>query len=81
MAPEQSMTSAITQAAIQATKAAIMAVREAEAPAKHGRPLHIVPRGSGLALRQPPFHWKAQDKYNELNNFKINVRNTSLMKL
>ena len=55
MTSEQSMVQTIAQAAIDAAKAAKMAVRKAEGPTKSRR--------------------LAQDKYDELNNFKIEVRN------
>ena len=54
---------------------AIIAVRKVQTLLKV-EDLHMQwPRASGPELRQPPFDWKEQDKYNELNNFKINVRN------
>ena len=79
MASDQSMTQAITQAAIEATKVAIMAVREVEGPIE-SRPVHVVPRKRWPALRQPTFDWKAQNKYKHLNNFKIEVRNIFMVR-
>ena len=69
MAAEQSMTEAIMQAAIKATKETIMATREAENPVNNARPVHTAPRSGGLASNQSTFDWKAADKYQELYNF------------
>ena len=69
-ASEQSM----TQGAIEATEAAIVAAREAGGPTKRGRPAHAVPKASESGLYQPTFDWKAQGECNELNNFKTEVR-------
>ena len=79
MASDQNMTQAITKTAIEAAKAAIMAVGEAEVSAKSRRPAHAVLRASGPALKKLTFEWKAQDKYNELCSIKITIRNTFLM--
>ena len=54
-------------------------MREAEGPVEIRRPVHVEPRASGLALRQPTFDWEAQDKYNPLNSFKIEVRKIFMM--
>ena len=72
------MTQAITQTVAGAAKAT-MVVREAEGPTKSRRPVHAVSRSSGPALKQPTFNWKAQDKYDELKNFKMDVINTFIM--
>ena len=79
MASDQNMIQAITQVATEAPKAARMAVREAEDPAKSRRPAHAVSRAIGPALRKPIFDWEAQNKYDQLNNFKIQVRNIFMM--
>ena len=42
---------------------------------KSGRPVHTAPRASLPVMRQLTFDWKMQDKYNELNNFNIEVGN------
>ena len=41
--------------------------------------MQVVLRATGPALRQPTFKSKVHDKYNELNNFKTEVRNIFLM--
>ena len=56
-----------------------MAMRGAEGPAKIRRPVYMVPRANGPALTQPTFDWKAQNKYNELNNFRTEARNIFIM--
>ena len=63
------MTQAITQADIEANKAAITVARETEAATECRSSGHVAPRVSGLTLRQPKFDWKAQGKYYKLNNF------------
>ena len=81
MPSDQSMTHAITQAAIQYTKAAIMAMRKAEGLTDNQRPTCTAPRASVPALSQPRFDWKAQDEYNEVNVFKIEVRNIFMLNI
>ena len=61
----------MVQAGIETIKGVIMAVRETEGPTKSRRAMQAVPRAGGPKIRQLTFNWKAQDKYNELNNFKI----------
>ena len=75
MAAEWSMGQAIMQAAIEAIKGAILAVREADNPVNGVRPIHTIPRLDSLVWRQPTFDWKAADKYQELFSFKIVVNN------
>ena len=70
------MTQSIMHTVIEDIKAAIMAVSKAESPSKSGRPVQMMLRKNGPALQQLTFDWKAQDKHNELNIFKIKVRNT-----
>ena len=55
MAAEQSMVKAVMQAAIEATKAAVMAVREADNPVISARPIQRMPRSGS--------------KYQEVYNF------------
>ena len=43
---------------IKATKATIMAVREADKPVNNARPIHTMPRSGDPVLRQPTFDWK-----------------------
>ena len=66
------MTGGITQAAIEATKAAVhvLAVTRDEAGSKHRN--ESVGTGSklgGPTWKQPTFDWRATDKYMELRNF------------
>ena len=75
MATEQSMSQVIMKAAIKATKAVIMAGREADKQVSNARPIHTMPRSCDLALRQPMFDWKTSDKYQKLCNFDIKVKN------
>ena len=74
MTIDQSMTHTITQVVIEAVKAAIMSVRKEKGPAERRRPALVASKASGPALRQPTFGWIAQDKYNKLTNFTIEVR-------
>ena len=75
MAVEQSMMQATLQAAIEATKATLITVREADKPFNNVSPIHKTPRLGSPVLRQPMFDWKATHKYQELCNFKIEVKN------
>ena len=50
MATEQSMKQAMTQGAIEAAKAALMVVRDAESPINSRRPAHVAQRESVPAL-------------------------------
>ena len=63
MASEQSMTQAITPAAIEAAKAAIMTFREAQTQIDDARLIQTAPRMGTPTLKQPMFNWKIQDKY------------------
>ena len=74
MASKESMTQVLSWVAIKAAKTAIMAMTEAEGLSKSRRASHLVERASRPTMRQPTFDWKAQDKFNELNNFKIKGR-------
>ena len=69
------MTHAMMKAAIAGAKAAIMTVREADNLVSNARPLHTTPRLGSPALRQQMFDWKARDKYQELCNFPLEVKN------
>ena len=73
MAADQSMTQAIMQVAIEATKAVVMAVIEVDNPVNNARPIHVMPRSGILALRQPTLAWNVADKFQELCNFEIDV--------
>ena len=63
------------QTVTEATKAAIIAVREVDHPFNNARPKHKTPRSGGPALGQPTFNWKTIDKYHEVYNFEIKVKN------
>ena len=73
MAAEQNMTKAIMQAAMEAAKAAIMVIKEAENSVSTAKPIQMMPKTGDLALKQPIFDWKVPDKYQELQNIKIEV--------
>ena len=66
MASERSVMWAIVQAAIEAAKAAIMAVREAETPVSNVRPIQRTLRMGGPTLKQTTL--KEPGKYHELCN-------------
>ena len=63
------MTQAITQAAIKATKAAIISAGEVEKHVKNPMTSHQKPRVSSLISNQPTFKCKAPYKYHDLSNF------------
>ena len=65
MATDHIMTQAITWAAIEAVKAAIIAVREVDNPVNNARQLHTMSRSGNPTLRQPTV---------DLNQLK-NIRN------
>ena len=75
MAAEQGMIQAIMQAVTETSKADIVAIREAEKTVNNARPVHAAPRSGSPAQKQPTFDWKVQDKYQELCNFEIEVKN------
>ena len=66
MAVEQSMTQTIIQAAIKDTKAAIMAIKEADNTVNNARPIYTMPRLSGQPLKQATFDCRVAEKYQEL---------------
>ena len=78
MVAEQKVTQEIMPTALEATKAAIMAMGEAENPVKNTRPLHAAPRSGDPALKQPIFDYNATEKYQELCNIEIKVKNIFL---
>ena len=65
----------LTWADIEAAKAAVRAVKEADNPVKAARSVHVLPKTGGLSLKQPTFHWKAADIYQEPWSFELNVKN------
>ena len=68
MVTEWSMTQAIKQAAIQATKVAIMAHRKAV------RPIQVSMRICGPTLNQPTIDLKAPNKYHDQCSLEIEVK-------
>ena len=68
------MTQAIIQAEIEATKAAIMEVRDVDILVNFARPLHTLCRSDCPVLKL--FDWKATDKYQELCYLEIKVKKT-----
>ena len=69
MEAEQNMTQVITQTAIEATKAVIMAVRRGDNSVNSARPVQAIPK----TLKHTPFDWKAED--NSKNIFITNSYN------
>ena len=69
------MTQARTEAAIEVTKAVIMAVRKVDTCVNNARPIHTVPISGDPILCQPTFDWKATDKDQEIFNFEVKVKN------
>ena len=67
------MTQAITQAAIEAAKTVIVAVKRTEIPVNTTRPVPPMQEISGLVLKQPMFKQKSSDKYLELFKLEINI--------
>ena len=55
-----------------------MAIREGDSPVSNVTPVHAVPSSGSPALKQPAFELKAKDKYEELCNFEIEVKNIFL---
>ena len=77
MAYEQRMTQAIPQVT-ETTKAVKMAFRETEIPVNTTRLVPPIPQISGPVLNKPMFDWKSPDKYLELHNFEIEIKNIFL---
>ena len=69
------MTETIIQAVIEATIAAIMALREVGNPVIIARSVNIAPRSSRPVLKESTFDCKVVDEYQELCNFEIEVKN------
>ena len=65
------------QAVIKAAKAAIIVVREVEAPANTTRLAPVMLKAGGPVVRQPTFDWRSLDRYIELCNFEIEVKRFS----
>ena len=75
MATKQNMMQAITQTAIQAGKAAIMAVKEIENPVNATRLVQIMPKTGGPTLKQQTFNCKVANKYQGPQDIKKKVKN------
>ena len=70
IASEQTNTNeAIMQAVAEATRAAIQAMVRAERIQDTGSRL------GRLIMKQPTFTWEAEDKYNKLKNFRLELNN------
>ena len=61
----------IAQAVAEAMKAAIQAM----AAAGNERAQNTGPRLGRPTMKQPNFNWEAEDKYNKLKNFRLEVNN------
>ena len=70
---EQNMTQAIMQAAIEATKAAIIMVREVDNLVGNAKPIHTM-----ASIKTTNVWLKTLDKYQELYNFEIEVKNIAI---
>ena len=75
MAVKQTMTQAISQAAVDTIKAVILAVREVDTPVNNAKLVHAALRSGSLALCKPTFNWKVADKCQEVCDFEIEVNN------
>ena len=66
------------QAGTEAMNAAVQAMSEAEGPTKRNNTTVTVPSANNGCsrpdLKQPTFKQKVQDKYNELLNFEMEVK-------
>ena len=82
VAVEQSMMMAITQAAIEATKAANVVVSKAEGPAQNRRAVHTVSKTEWSIMERANLPTGGQQiKYNELINFEMEVRIIFMIKM
>ena len=71
------MTQAIMQAAVGVFEAAVQAISGAASPKRNNGAAVAgskSARTSGPSLKQPTFNFRAQYKYNELLNFKMEVK-------
>ena len=72
MASEQTNAKdAIAQVVAEAARAAIQALAVAGAE----RTQNVGPRLGRFTMKQPIFNWEAEDRYNELKNFRLEVNN------
>ena len=60
------------QVGIEDATVAIMTIRD---PGQQCHIITCVPGSGGLALKQLTFDWKVADKYQELCNFEMQVKN------
>ena len=68
MASEQiSQTEFITQAVVEAARVAIQTMAMASTTRQDNTGLKM----SGSIMKQPTFNWNAKDKYEDLQNFKL----------
>ena len=72
MATEQIMSEAIAKAIAEATRVAIQAMAEARVEQMHNT---AGPKIGGPVMKQPTFDWDTEDKYSELNIFRLEVNN------
>ena len=74
----QTVMHAMIQAATKAMEAAVQAMSKVVGPAEgtNGKAIaaSMIIRASEPSLKQPTFNRKAQDKYNKLLNFEIEVK-------
>ena len=72
MASEQIRSEAIARAVAEATRIAIQTMVEAWVERTHDG---SGPKVGSPTMKQPTFNWNAQDKYNELKTFRLEVNN------
>ena len=72
MASEQINTKkGIVQAVAEATRGKIQAM----AVSRVERTQNVGPRLGRPVMKEPTFNWKAEDMYNELKNFRLDINN------
>ena len=59
--------------AVARTEATTGAAIQAMTVATLERPQNVGPKMGGPAVKQPNFNWEADDKYNELGNFMLEI--------
>ena len=72
MASEQVMNEAIARAVAEATRVAIQTMAEAQAERTHDI---SGPKIGSLTMKHLTFDWNADDKYSELQTFRLEVNN------
>ena len=73
------MTQAIMPSPIEASKADMMTIREADNLINNATPIHIILRLGGPALKTY-IDWEVAIKYQELCDFEIDVKNIFMTK-